>query len=59
MTAGAIAARTVETREGPLPRSAGWEAVVAANRPILFKGAASDWPLVQAGLTSADEAARE
>ncbi len=58
MTAGAIAARTVETREGPLPRSAGWEAVVAANRPILFKGAASDWPLVQAGLTSADDAAK-
>ena len=53
----APAGRSVETRTGPLPRGADWEAVVAEDRPILFKGAAADWPLVQAGLRSADEAA--
>lgn len=47
----------VETRGGPLPGGAGWEALVAEDRPVLFKGAARDWPLVQAGLRSAREAA--
>jgi hypothetical protein len=49
--------RTVATREGPLPRGPAWEALVAEDRPVLFKGAAADWPLVQAGLASADAAA--
>ena len=52
-----LTGRTVETRQGPLPRGSEWEAVVAADRPVLFKGAAADWPLVQAGLSSAEEAA--
>lgn len=45
-----------ETRTGPLPRGAEWEALVAEGRPMLFKGAAAQWPLVQAGLRSAREA---
>ncbi len=57
MTAAALTSRRVETREGPLPRGAAWEALVAEDRPVLFKGAAADWPLVEAGLRSADEAA--
>ena len=47
----------VETRTGPLPRGGAWEALVAEDRPVLFKGAAVDWPLVQAGLASAEDAA--
>jgi hypothetical protein len=47
---------SVETRHGRLPRGEGWEALVAENRPVLFKGAASHWPLVEAGLHSAKEA---
>lgn len=47
----------VETRTGPLPRGAAWDALVAENRPVLFKGAAAHWTLVQAGLRSAREAA--
>jgi hypothetical protein len=30
---------------------------MAEDRPVLFKGAAASWPLVQAGLSSAEEAA--
>jgi hypothetical protein len=41
-----------------LPRGEAWEALVAEDRPVLFKGAAADWPLVQAGLVSAEEAAK-
>jgi hypothetical protein len=47
----------VETRAGALPTGPGWEALVAEDRPLLFKGAARAWPLVQAGLRSAREAA--
>ena len=57
MSEGAISDRAVETRQGPLPREREWEGLVAADRPVLFKGAALDWPLVQAGLSSAEEAA--
>jgi len=53
----APAVRNVETRSGPLPRGEAWEELVAADRPVLFKGAAADWPLVEAGLASADAAA--
>jgi hypothetical protein len=53
----ALTSRSVEMRQGPLPRGADWEAVVAADRPVLFKGAAADWPLIQAGLASDEEAA--
>jgi hypothetical protein len=49
--------RSVETRTGPLPRGEQWETLVAEDRPVLFKGAAADWPLVRAGLSSAEEAA--
>ncbi len=47
----------VETRAGPLPRGAGWETLVAEDRPVLFKGAAADWPLVRAGLRAPGAAA--
>ena len=57
MATAALTSRSVETRTGPLPRGADWEEMVAADRPVLFKGAAADWPLVRAGLSSADEAA--
>jgi hypothetical protein len=57
MTRPALTLRCVETREGVLPRGDAWEALVAEDRPVLFKGAAADWPLVKAGLASADEAA--
>src|SRR6187402_960207 len=57
MGQSALTARSVETRTGPLPRGESWEALVAEDRPVLFKGAAADWPLVRAGLSSADEAA--
>jgi hypothetical protein len=59
MASLAITARTVETREDPLPRGAEWEAVVDADRPVLFKGATADWPLVRAGLSSDEEAAKQ
>jgi hypothetical protein len=55
--AASISDRSVETRDGPLPRGAAWEALVAADRPVLFKGAATDWPLVEAGLASDADAA--
>lgn len=47
----------VVTRGGALPTGADWEALVAEDRPVLFKGAAKDWPLVRAALRSAREAA--
>lgn len=47
----------VTTRAGALPSGADWERLIAEERPVLFKGAASDWPLVRAGLTSAQAAA--
>ena len=47
----------VETRGGALPRGKDWEALVAAGKPVLFKGAALDWELVAAGKRSAAEAA--
>lgn len=57
MAAVTPTSRTVETRTGQLPRGADWEALVAEDRPVLFKGAAADWPLVRAGLSSDEEAA--
>jgi len=57
MTRPALTSRSVETRTGPLPRGAAWEALVAEDRPVLFKGAAADWPLVRAGLSSPEDAA--
>src|SRR6188768_4588950 len=57
MARPALTSRSVETRTGPLPRGAAWEALVAENRPVLFKGAAADWPLVRSGLSSPEEAA--
>ncbi len=47
----------VETRTGALPRGESWEALIAEDRPVLFKDAAADWPLVRAGLRSARAAA--
>ena len=47
----------VETRSGPLPRGAEWEALLAAA-PLNTTGrSAADWPLVRAGMSSAEEAA--
>jgi hypothetical protein len=57
MNSPLASARPVETRAGPLPPGAAWEAVVAEDRPVLFKGAASHWPLVEAGRRGAREAA--
>jgi hypothetical protein len=56
MVTPALTQHNVETRSGPLPKGVEWEAVVAADRPVLFKGGASDWPLIRAGLSSADDA---
>jgi hypothetical protein len=47
----------VEARAGALPIGPGWEALIAEDKPLLFKGAAKGWPLVQAGLRSGREAA--
>jgi hypothetical protein len=47
----------VESIAGPWPRGAAWEALVAQERPVLLKGAASHWPLVEAGRRGAREAA--
>lgn len=52
-----ITTTRVETREGPLPQGAAWAAVVALDRPVLFKRAATDWALVRAGQKSAEAAA--
>ena len=57
MARPALVSRSVETRDGPLPRGSEWEALIADDRPVLFKGAAREWPLVEAGLSSAEEAA--
>ncbi len=43
----ALAPRSVETRGRSAAARRCWEAVVAEERPVLFKGAAADWPLVQ------------
>ena len=37
MTGARLTDRTVETREGPLPRGSEWEALVAADRPVLIE----------------------
>jgi len=47
----------VETRAAPLPRGAAWEALVAEDRPVLFRAAAAHWPLVQAARRSGRAAA--
>ncbi|QZH75700.1 MAG: cupin-like domain-containing protein [Erythrobacter sp.] len=47
----------VEQQDGRLPSGAGWEATVAEAKPLLFKGAASNWELVEAGRKSAKSAA--
>jgi hypothetical protein len=52
-----VSTRPVETITGPLPRGEGWEALVANDTPVLFKGAATHWPLVEAGKRSATDAA--
>jgi hypothetical protein len=57
MTSPLAGARPVETRSGPLPSGEAWTALLAENRPVLFKSAAAHWPLVEAGLRSAREAA--
>lgn len=43
--------------QGPLPRGADWEALMAIGQPALFRGAALEWPLVRAGLESPRAAA--
>jgi cupin-like protein len=51
------APQPVTIRTGPLPQGEDWETLVAKERPVLFKGGASDWPLVEAGRRSAQHAA--
>ena len=47
----------IAEREGPLPTGAQWEAVVAAGEPLVFRGAAAEWELVQAARRSPVDAA--
>jgi hypothetical protein len=57
MAKPALTVRHVEIREGSFPHGAGWDEVVEAGRPVLFKAAAAAWPLVEAGLASPEQAA--
>lgn len=52
-----VAGRPVQSQVGALPSGPAWEAVVAADEPRVFRGAAADWALVRAGLESAQQAA--
>jgi len=49
--------KAVQRREGGLPTGAAWEALMLEDAPVLFVGAAGDWPLVQAGQRCAADAA--
>ena len=51
------ASRPVEERSGPVPTGAGWEELTSLQKPVLLRGAADEWELVQAGRRSAAEAA--
>ena len=53
----AIARRTIEATVGA-PNEIPFEAIMAGQTPMIFKGLARDWPLVRAGLESA-QAARD
>lgn len=57
MTVALCPVRPVVTRETSLPTGADWERLTEEDRPVLFKRAAADWPLVRAGERSAQEAA--
>jgi hypothetical protein len=57
MTSPGASASPVETIAGPWPQGEAWEALVAQDRPVLLKGAASHWPLVEAGLRGPRDAA--
>lgn len=46
-------ARKTRIETGLKPGDVSFEALLEAQEPVLFKGMASDWPLVQAGLQSA------
>lgn len=45
-------AHTVSTLEGIAPNALPFDALFAAQEPVLLKGVARDWPLVNAGLQS-------
>jgi hypothetical protein len=47
--------KKVRVLEGCCPGSFPVGALLAANEPVVLKGMVSDWPLVQAGLRSAEE----
>ena len=46
----------VETRRGTDPDRIPYDELMAAQKPVVFKGLASAWPLVKAGLSSPDHA---
>lgn len=49
----AISERTTRCVEGVRPETIAWRELIDAGEPVLLKGVARDWPLVQAGLQSA------
>lgn len=55
--ADATALRRTETRTGIVADAICLNALIDEGRPIILKGAARDWPLVQAGLESPEAAA--
>lgn len=52
-----VAGKPVQSQQGALPSGVEWEDVVAADEPRVFRGAAADWALVQAGLEGPRQAA--
>lgn len=50
--------RRAEERSGPLPRADAWEELTRHGRPVVFRQAASDWRLIEAGMESPDKAAQ-
>jgi hypothetical protein len=53
----ALTQRRVQEQGAPLPRGADWDALIARDCPVVIRGAALDWQLVQAGLESPASAA--
>ena len=49
-------ATRVETRDGVAPDRIPYDELMAAQRPVVFKGLATAWPLVADGLSSPDKA---
>lgn len=56
MNVVAAAAPSVQVIEAVAPDAIPYDALMAAQAPVLLKGIAADWPLVRAGLRSTDAA---